>query len=126
MQDRQNGNRMLRRIPECTERERQEAAQKMSEPNGQNGNRMLRRIPECSERERQAAAQKMSEPNRQSGNRILRRILEGKRESNENRITHYYIMRNYIILSSNKILLSGSQTSADICCIQGHVSRTTS
>ena len=65
--------------------------------------------------ERTTSAQKMSELNRQSGNRILRRMLEGKRENNENRITHNYIM-----------LLSESQTSADIYCIQGLVSRTIS
>ena len=92
----------------------------------QNGNRMLKRIPGCTEIKRQQAAQKMSERNRQNGNRMLRRILEGKRENNKNRITHNYIMRNYIILSSYKMLLSGSQTSADICCIEGHVSRTNS
>jgi hypothetical protein len=91
----------------------------------QNVNRMLRRIPECIERNGQHAAQ-ISEPNRQSGNRILRRILEGRKEYNENGTTHNCIMRNYITLSYYQMLQFASHTSADICCIQGLVSSTTS
>jgi hypothetical protein len=47
----------------------------------QNDNRMLRRIPACTERKRQQDTHKMSECNRQNDNRILRRILEGKTEN---------------------------------------------
>jgi len=95
MQDRQNGNRMLRRIRECKERKRQQTAQMMSEHSRQSGNRMLRRIRESKERKWQQTAQKMSERSRQSGNRMPRRILEGKRENNGNRITYNYIIKNY-------------------------------